>query len=578
MENNPIISVVIPLYNGRKYLKESLDSVFAQTFTDFEVLLIDDGSTDNYDDILSNYKNDSRLRYIKKNHNGISEALNLGIFMAKGEFIARFDADDIMYSYRLGYQLNIMRRHPNVDILSGGYKYGVTGNGDKYIKNPKMYYNLHNFKIGNIICHPTVMIRKSSLDKLPYLYEKYWGGCEDLKLWLTSIQYGLTIYNDSEPVIKYREQNEKPESKLKTGTSSAWCKWIQTPLLNAYFYWKTENPELTCIIGFQNEGAEIEKTVISIRATAKNVNIMLINDCSTDGFNYKAVAERFGCEYYETPENLGCGGARDFGVSKCKTKYFILLDGHMRFYHIGWEEKILCHLRERENSIIYANTLVFSKEKVKVNGEELDLLQYNNEDGKNGRNGDYIGAMINFYEKGNELTGKWAHLLPEAEEGNPSNLITTTCCMGATYATSVKHWNRIGGLYGLLKWGSDEPFMSIKTWLSGGKCYLIKDFPIGHFYRSANLQPYSVSQDHVHHNQLYLIDWFGTSEEEKETLRNNLKQRIGDNFYNSALKVYNERKEKLHFNDIINDFYKNVANTDISVCKDYCIKHQFKQQ
>lgn len=578
MEHNPVISVVIPLYNGRNYLKEALDSVFSQTFNNFEVLLIDDGSTDNYDDILSNYNYDTRFRYIKKDHNGISEALNLGIFMAKGEFIARFDADDVMYPDRLERQLNIMREKPDVDILSGGFRWGVTKVEDEYFRNPASYYTKDSFKNGNIIGHPTVMMRKSSLSKLPYLYEKYWDSAEDLKLWLTACRYGLKLYNDPEPVIKYREQKEKPECKSQTGATSVWHNWIATPLLKAHFGWKNENPELTCIIGFQNEGAEVEKTVISIRATANDVNIILINDCSTDGFDYRRVAEEFGCDYYEPSENLGCAGSRDFGVLRCKTKYFILLDGHMRFYHENWEEKILCHLRERENSIVYANTLVFTKEKVKANDEEVDLYQIHNEDGKNGMNGDYIGAMINFDEPGWEFTGKWADKLPEAEPGNPSNLITTSGCMGATYAASVEHWEKIGGLYGLIKWGSDEPFMALKTWLSGGKCYLIKDFVIGHFYRWGGLQPYKVEQDHVHHNQLYLIDWFGGTEENKEILRNNLKKRIGDNLYNSAIKLYNERKEKLHFNDIINDFYKYSVTADLSECKDYCVKYQLNSK
>lgn len=583
MKENPVISVVIPVYNGRAYLKESLDSVFNQTFSDFEIVLVDDGSTEDYTDILSNYKDDERLRYIKKDHNGISEALNLGIHLAKGEFIARFDADDVMYDYRLEHQLNIMREKLDVDILSGGFRWGVTKVDDEYFRNPASYYGVNSFRNGNVMSHPTVMMRKSSLDKMPYLYEKYYDGGEDLKLWITAARYGLTIYNDPREVIKYREQKEKPEGARATGTTNQWHSWIAEPILRAHFDWKSENPELTCILGFQNEGNEVDKTVASIRATAGNVNIILVNDCSTDGFNYRKVAEDFGCDYYETPYNLGCGGARDFGVCHCKTKYFLLLDAHMRFYHMNWEEKFLKHLHEKEGSIIYANTLVFTKEKAKYteNGaEEIEssLYQAYNEDGKNGINGDYIGAMINFDEPGWEFTGKWADKLPKAEEGNDDNLITTSGCMGATYATSVEHWDKIGGLYGLIKWGSDEPFMALKTWLSGGKCYLIRDFVIGHFYRWGGMQPYAVEQDHVHHNMLLLYDWFGKDEEHKEKLRQNLKNRIGEHFFNSALKLYNENCGKMHFKEQIKEFYETVANTDISVCMDYCHKYQRKEQ
>lgn len=575
--NNPVISVVIPLYNGRLYLEEALDSVFNQTFSDFEILLIDDGSTEDYNDILSKYSKDNRLRYVKKDHNGISEALNLGIYLSKGEFIARFDADDVMYPNRLERQLNIMREKPDVDILSGGFRWGVTKISDEFFRNPPTYYNYESFRKGNVIGHPTVMIKKSALDKLPYHYEKYYDGGEDLKLWITACRYGLKIYNDPEPVIKYREQQEKSATAKATGTTNNWSEWIATPILKAHYEWKTVNPELTCIIGFQNEGAEVEKTVASIRATAGSVNIILINDCSTDGFNYRKVAEDFGCDYYETTENLGCAGSRDFGVLRCKTKYFLLLDGHMRFYHMNWENIMLKHLHEKEGSIVYANTLVFTKEKVKVDDNELDLWQTHNEDGRNGIHGDYIGSMINFDEPGWEFTGKWADKLPEAEPGNPSNLITTSGCMGATYACSVEHWKRIGGLHGLVKWGSDEPFMALKTWLSGGKCYLIKDFVIGHFYRWGAMQPYKVEQDHVHHNQLYLIEWFGGTEENKERLRNNLKTRIGERLYNGAINLYNSRKEEYCYNEIISDFYRTVAKVDISVCENYCKLNQAKK-
>ena len=90
----------MPVYNGEKYLKECIDSVLNQTFTDFEFIIIDDGSTDNTESIIKSYTDD-RIIYIKKKHDGISEALNLGIRRAIGLYIARMDADDIMYPNRL---------------------------------------------------------------------------------------------------------------------------------------------------------------------------------------------------------------------------------------------------------------------------------------------------------------------------------------------------------------------------------------------------------------------------------------------------------------------------------------------
>ena len=89
-----LISVVMPVYNGEKYLREAIDSILAQTLIDFEFIIINDGSTDNSKSIIESY-DDKRIIYIEQENKGLSKSLNIGISLSNGEFIARMDQDDV---------------------------------------------------------------------------------------------------------------------------------------------------------------------------------------------------------------------------------------------------------------------------------------------------------------------------------------------------------------------------------------------------------------------------------------------------------------------------------------------------
>jgi glycosyltransferase involved in cell wall biosynthesis len=112
MPKLPVISVVMPVYKASRYLRAAMDSILAQTFGDFEFLCIDDGSTDESPAILREYADrDLRIRIITKNNGGVTSALIAGVGEAKGEFIARMDADDIADSRRFALQVEHLRAH-----------------------------------------------------------------------------------------------------------------------------------------------------------------------------------------------------------------------------------------------------------------------------------------------------------------------------------------------------------------------------------------------------------------------------------------------------------------------------------
>ena len=115
----PVVSVLMPTYNAEKYLKEAIDSILNQTFTDFEFLIIDDNSKDKTKKIIGKY-NDKRIKLIKGPQKGLAAALNCGIKKAQGKYIARMDADDISLPARLEKQVNYLEAHPEITVLGMG--------------------------------------------------------------------------------------------------------------------------------------------------------------------------------------------------------------------------------------------------------------------------------------------------------------------------------------------------------------------------------------------------------------------------------------------------------------------------
>lgn len=545
-----MISVVMPVYNGEKYLRECIDSVLAQTFTDFEFIIVDDGSTDSTESIIKSYTDD-RVVYIKKEHNGISEALNLGIRRAIGLYIARMDADDMMYPNRLEVQYKFMCEHPEYDMITAGFEWGNGKLEKEYFTYDEIDIPLEWFRGGNNpIAHPTVMMKTSSLKSLPFMYEKIYDGYEDFKLWHTMLTHGKRIHNIPDIVTYYRQHSNQSSTNMEKyydhGMSYA---EVGNCIVNAYNKKNSDTAQLTVIIPFQNEGYEVEKTVTSVRGTAKDVKIMLIDDNSNDGYNYKKVAEIFGCDYYRNETNLGVAGSRNFGVFHCTTPYFVLLDAHMRFYETNWDERLVKLLKENPERLITSNTIYFGK-------DENDI--YLNEDGIQGRHsfGTYA-ASVNMTESGWEYTAKWTGGL--LDQNPNAEVIPVSCVLGAVYASSVEWWFKIGGLTGLIKYGLDEPLMSIKTWLAGGEVLLIKNWGVGHLYRNGG--NYAVTSTQVDHNQLYLIHLF-SSDDKIPVYEEHLRKRIGDVAFNDAKAMLMQNYNKLV--SFKKYFFTKVAKHDMS--------------
>lgn len=197
----PLVSVIMPSYNSKKYIKKAIDSVLEQTYSNFELIIVDGNSTDGTLDILDEYKKqDRRIKVIQDEGRGIGAALQLGCQIASGKFIARMDSDDIAINTRFEKQLKIFHSIPNLILVASpvicineddsivGYSFPYT---NKRIIQEKVY----------LIAHPTVMMKKDAYVKA--------GGyqpllrAEDYFLWNRMRLMG-EFYIFKEPLIKYR--------------------------------------------------------------------------------------------------------------------------------------------------------------------------------------------------------------------------------------------------------------------------------------------------------------------------------------------------------------------------------------
>jgi glycosyltransferase involved in cell wall biosynthesis len=198
---NPKISVLMPVYNGERYLKQAIDSILSQTFRDFEFLIINDGSTDATVEIITSYT-DTRIRLIHNDTNlGLIATLNRGLDLAYGEYIARMDCDDISLPKRLAKQVSFMDRNSDVGICGTWIQFIGSNRIKKY---PLTHEAIKcNLLFDSSMAHPSVMIRKGMLIKHNLYYEINYQDAEDYKLWTRCVDV-FKLANIPEVLVKYR--------------------------------------------------------------------------------------------------------------------------------------------------------------------------------------------------------------------------------------------------------------------------------------------------------------------------------------------------------------------------------------
>ena len=195
--NKQLVSVLMPVYNGERYIKQAMDSVLAQTFTDFEFLIINDGSTDRTQGIIDSYK-DSRIKCHQQANQGVAQTLNNGLKLATGKFIWRHDADDICLPEQLQTQMDFLAAYPNFALVStqiafmsdrGKIAHDFKQPKDAYFQGqPFMKVKREQFNPYSPITHATVLVKKEVFDTVG-VYRTQFKTSEDTDLWLRIIEH-----------------------------------------------------------------------------------------------------------------------------------------------------------------------------------------------------------------------------------------------------------------------------------------------------------------------------------------------------------------------------------------------------
>jgi len=202
--STPLVSVVMPCYNGELYLREAIDSILNQTYKNLELIIINDGSKDSSEKIILSYT-DSRVKYlINEQNSGICVTLNKGLDAAQGMYIARMDCDDISMPERFAKQVAYLESHPEVGIVGSDIITFGDGLEDRYFD---FVHDKEGCKAGLLFntcfAHPTVMFRRDIVDEHHLCYDDEYCGLEDFELWSRIAQYSELV-NLPEPLLRYR--------------------------------------------------------------------------------------------------------------------------------------------------------------------------------------------------------------------------------------------------------------------------------------------------------------------------------------------------------------------------------------
>lgn len=213
----PKVTVLMPVFNAELYLKQAITSILNQTFKDFEFLIINDGSSDNSVEIIKSF-NDSRIRLVHNEKNlGLVKSLNKGIELAKCEYIARMDADDIAHEERLSMQMEFLDSNKDIDICGSILEEIDTGK----IYNYELNHNdiVVEMLFRSPLGHPSVVFRKEIFNKYN-LYYKENCYAEDYQLWFDYKDY-IKLANVQKVLLKYRVHNSKTRFSILNNEKQA---------------------------------------------------------------------------------------------------------------------------------------------------------------------------------------------------------------------------------------------------------------------------------------------------------------------------------------------------------------------
>jgi glycosyltransferase involved in cell wall biosynthesis len=281
----PVISVVMSVYNGQKYLRESIESILGQTYGNFEFIIINDGSTDSTREIILSY-NDPRIRLIDNGENiGLTKSLNKGLRIARGEYIARMDADDVSMPARFESQLDFLNHHRDYAVV-GTFLKAINEDSKVIftIEKPIQHADIREFlNKDNCIGHGSAMIRKACLQDVGF-YDESIRKSQDYELWLR-ISQNYRLANIPQYLYMWRNHKDNISEKHRN-EQKHFVEMVKTRVEG-----KTENrkvdyynePKFSILMANYNNAEYIAEAIQSVlEQTFQDWELVIVDDCSND--------------------------------------------------------------------------------------------------------------------------------------------------------------------------------------------------------------------------------------------------------------------------------------------------------
>ena len=363
MENNCLVSIIIPVFNASKYIEETIKSIEKQTYKNYEVIFIDDGSSDNSIEIIQKYKlKNSKMKLIKSTHQGVSKTRNIGIKNARGRYLTFLDADDIWLPNKLEEQVNFIRKN-NYAFVYCNFKY-MSDNGKKVSKEIKAGNKLDYKKAlkNTRILTITVMIDLNKVPKeLCYMPDIM---NEDVATWWKILKNGFTAYGQDE-ILAYCRQTKNSRSAKKHITSyyrwKLYRKQENLSFLKSLYYFchyginailkrasikkKLEGniPKMQVALSTQNLKNDSEVTKLLQDMNLKT-DYIIINQTIKNNVDIKNNNVITTCE-------KGLSKSRNMAINKAKEDIILLADDDV-VYQDNYEEILLKAWKKYKNADI----------------------------------------------------------------------------------------------------------------------------------------------------------------------------------------------------------------------------------
>ena len=349
--NRPKVSVLFCVYNGQRFVRAALESIYNQAFQDFEVVIVDDGSTDGTPDILLDVKDSRTVIYRNRQNLGLTKSLNIGLKLCRGEYVARMDADDMSHPQRFGKQVSFLDRDPTC-LAVGTWCEWIDSDG----KNTGRWQPLTEYEdikrkllINNSLVHGSVMLRRDALTKVGGYNEKY-EFAQDYDLWLRLSElgqirnipehlYSSRSWPQATSAAKKRQQDEFAREALGEACRRRGIASVAPP-----------SPKLSVVLTTYDRPQLLEKTLSGFAnqsAAKEDFEVIVVDDGSEPPV--KEIVEKFHTLLnvkYLHQENKGLAAARNNGIKAAAGWVVLFSDDD----DVPSPELIAEHLRSHEEN------------------------------------------------------------------------------------------------------------------------------------------------------------------------------------------------------------------------------------